>query len=247
MISDHTRMFIPDRAVFVGLGGIGSWLVEPAAFYLETVWPGFIIELVDGDTVENRNRQRQLYGDEDVMLPKVEAMKKRLINYFPASRVAWRPVYVEEHNVSEFVNDNAIVFLMPDNHRVRRIVSEAALKLTNVLVFTAGNELHDGSCHVFFKNRGVMMSRTFISRHPEAVDGQVQTYSCEDLIDRGNAQLITTNYMISASVMMALHQVVTYATVNSPDGDVQGLMPQEVYGDVNKGKLSTVGVRGMPK
>ena len=46
------------------------------------------ITLVDGDVVEENNLNRQNYTEEDLGIPKVEALKKRLLNISPKAQIS---------------------------------------------------------------------------------------------------------------------------------------------------------------
>jgi tRNA A37 threonylcarbamoyladenosine dehydratase len=51
----------PKRVVLVGAGGIGTWLAEGVVRLLEWKYPGSALIIVDGDSYEQRNLERQSF------------------------------------------------------------------------------------------------------------------------------------------------------------------------------------------
>jgi molybdopterin/thiamine biosynthesis adenylyltransferase len=229
-MSKHAGLFVPTRLVFIGIGGIGSWLVEPAIRYFGGKCKD--VSLVDGDVLEARNLGRQSFEEDSVRASKVDAMYHRLSRLFPTHRFSAHPWFVTDSNVEEYVVHGSAVFLSPDNHTVRRLVSAQAKKLENIVVFTAGNELYDGSCHVYVKMGGIELTKDFITRHPEAKDQDTQeTSGCTDLIDLGNVQLIAVNFLMAALVMLAVHQVFKFGRFKDQK-EAYVELPQEIYGSL---------------
>jgi len=224
----------PSRLVFIGVGGIGSWLVEPVLRYFSGICNTALF--VDGDHVENRNLARQSFNPSEVRSSKAECMRRRMLLMFPGHQLSAHVVFVRAANVMLIVKENDAVFLSPDNHAVRRVVSAHAQKLQNIVVFTAGNELYDGSCHVYVKAHGVALTKDFNQRHPEAVDGPAERVGCSELIDKGAIQLIAVNFMLAAMTMMAVQHVYSYGAFRTKD-EFWSEVPQEVYGDIKALKM----------
>lgn len=234
----------PRRLVFVGLGGIGSWLVEPLIRYFNR--DALSVVLVDGDHVETKNLARQSFSTNEVREYKTEGLRRRLTTLFPNAQIVARFFYVEESNVAEVIQEGDAVFVCPDNHRARNTISKEAVGKSNITVFTAGNELYDGSCHVYVKKDGVELTHDFMHRHPEAQDGPERAEGCDELIDMGEVQLITVNFMMASMVFMAVHQVYCYGNFRDKE-KVWTALPQEVYGSVVDGRVRTTLAPDMPK
>jgi len=128
----------------IGLGGIGSVLVNTISRFLnsnENLKP-ITIKLVDGDDYEYKNISRQEfynYGN------KANVKKRELSNRFQNIDYLDFQMFLDENNISEIVTENSIVFVSVDNHKTRRLVSNYAKKLNNVIVISGGNELTDGT------------------------------------------------------------------------------------------------------
>lgn len=67
-----------DYVNIVGLGGIGSYLLPPLLKTLQHSYQDSppTVNLIDGDILEEKNIDRQLYGHESIGMPKVEAIRK---------------------------------------------------------------------------------------------------------------------------------------------------------------------------
>jgi adenylyltransferase/sulfurtransferase len=128
----------------IGLGGLGT----AAAAFLTMAGVGRI-RLVDQDTVETHNLQRQiLYGIDDVRVPKVEAAARRLGTLNPQVRLEQVAENVREANVDEIVSDCDCIVDGLDNMSTRYIVNRASVKHSIPYVF-AGAIGMEGNISVF--------------------------------------------------------------------------------------------------
>jgi molybdopterin/thiamine biosynthesis adenylyltransferase len=66
--------------------------------------------LVDGDTVDAHNLNRQFYDFEDIGMPKVQALKKHLLRINPEARVHALQANLDSDNVAALVDAADIVF-----------------------------------------------------------------------------------------------------------------------------------------
>ena len=109
--------------LLVGAGGLGS----PAATYLAAAGVGRI-GLVDFDTVEASNLQRQiLYGTSDVGRPKLEAASERLEDLNPHVEVERHEVRLTSDNALDFIDDYDVVADGTDNFPTRYLVNDACV------------------------------------------------------------------------------------------------------------------------
>jgi adenylyltransferase/sulfurtransferase len=128
----------------IGLGGLGA----AAAAYLTMAGVGNI-RLVDQDTVEIRNLQRQiLYSIDDVRKPKVEAAAKRLAALNPQVRLEPIPENVRETNSDALVAHCDCIVDGLDNMATRYIVNRACVRNSIPYVF-AGAIGMEGNMSVF--------------------------------------------------------------------------------------------------
>ena len=128
----------------IGLGGLGA----TAATYLAMAGVGKI-RLVDQDTVEIHNIQRQiLYSVDDVRKPKVEAAAKRLEALNPQVRLEPIAENVRETNADDVISRCNCVVDGLDNMATRYIVNRACTRDSIPYVF-AGAIGMEGNLSVF--------------------------------------------------------------------------------------------------
>lgn len=131
-------------AAIVGLGGLGA----VAAAYLTMAGVGRI-RLIDQDTVETHNLQRQvLYGVDDVRTPKVEAAVRRLKSLNPQVHLVPIAENVRETNVDDIVSDCDCIVDGLDNMATRYIINRASVRHSIPYIF-AGAIGMEGNLSVF--------------------------------------------------------------------------------------------------
>lgn len=92
------------RLLFAGCG-LGSGPVICAA---RTGFQDFV--LIDGDTVDAHNLNRQFFDFEDVGMPKVEALKKHILRINPEAKVEAHVAMLDKNNAAELVSAVDIIF-----------------------------------------------------------------------------------------------------------------------------------------
>ncbi|MFO0744077.1 MAG: HesA/MoeB/ThiF family protein [Myxococcota bacterium] len=111
-----------DSIVVVGAGGLGC----PVALGL--VEAGHAIRLVDDDTVELSNLQRQvLYGVPDLGRPKVEVARERLLERFPDAAIATARARLDWASADELLGGARLVVDATDDPTARFVVNDWAL------------------------------------------------------------------------------------------------------------------------
>jgi molybdopterin/thiamine biosynthesis adenylyltransferase len=193
----------------IGLGGIGSVLVNTISRFLnsnENLKP-ITIKLVDGDDYEYKNISRQEfynYGN------KANVKKRELSNRFQNIDYLDFQMFLDENNISEIVTENSIVFVSVDNHKTRRLVSNYAKKLNNVIVISGGNELTDGNIQIFIRKGGENVTPSLTDYHPEIenpLDKSPDEMSCEEL-SHAEPQLYFTNFMVAGHMCSAFYNII---------------------------------------
>ncbi len=194
------------RAVLIGLGGIGSHLAEPLCrtlvFSKKEQAPKRIL-LIDGDTYEEKNRERQRCN---VLVNKADATREALGPLFPELRLEAKPRFVDKENIFLFIRKGDAVFLAVDNHATRNLVSSHVGTLTDVLLISGGNETYDGNIQVYERRNGKDVSPPLSFLHPEIEspkDKNPADLACGELVAQGNVQLLTTNLTIASLMLNA--------------------------------------------
>lgn len=137
------------RVIIFGVGGVGSWAAEAL------IRTGLThLTLVDGDTVQASNINRQLPATrETIGMPKVEALKARLLTINPEAQISTVPemmndAWLQANGLSEYdyvidaidsVNDKVDLILYATRVRGLKIFSSmgAALRFDPTQVTTA--------------------------------------------------------------------------------------------------------------
>ena len=131
--------------VIVGVGGLGT----PAAAYLTAVGVGKV-GLVDGDTVEMQNLQRQfLFRETDIGRKKVEVAAEGLRRINPSVEVVAHDRKLDSGNALEVIRKYEVVIDATDNLPSRYLVNDACVLLGKPDVYASALGF-DGQASVFF-------------------------------------------------------------------------------------------------
>jgi molybdopterin/thiamine biosynthesis adenylyltransferase len=190
----------------VGAGGTGSLVYPPLLRYLDSYHTNrgenFIVAVIDGDHLEKKNLQRQMFHGQFIDENKADALVK--IYGGPESRPI--PEYLTEDNLEQRVMDGDIVLIAADNYDVRARLERRALDLDNIVLLNGGNEKTDGSLQIFIRKDGQNVTPPLSFQHPEILKPSPHDPSKLDCMTRaqvpGGEQTIIAN-MASASWLMA--------------------------------------------
>lgn len=189
------------RITIIGIGGIGSHLADWIACYLDNLQGEHTLTLVDGDVFEDRNRERQSF---EALGNKAQSVGETLAKRY--ARVAIHAVaeYLTPENADFILLEGEVVFLCVDNHRTRKLASDAAGQLNEIVLISGGNELVDGNAQVYLRRNGVDVKPPLTMYHPEIAfpaDKAPYEKNCEELARAGEPQILFTN--LTAGVLMA--------------------------------------------
>jgi molybdopterin/thiamine biosynthesis adenylyltransferase len=194
------------RVVIIGLGGIGSWVVQALCPFLQFSQDSWTLVLVDGDEYEEKNRARQAFDDLGLKADVQTAWVARKYN-----RVRVQPIaqYLSSDGaedtvpVSSAIQSGDIIFSCLDNHRTRKMVSDHCTNLRDVVLVSGGNEYTDGNVQVFVRRQGQDSTCRLEKYHPELAsprDKAPYEMSCEEL-SASSPQLIFAN-LTAATLML---------------------------------------------
>ena len=137
------------HALVIGVGGLGS----PAAFYLASAGIGKIT-LVDNDTVDLTNLQRQiLHTTERVGQPKAQSGKQTLAQINPEIEVVALDERIAGERLAELVKQASVVLDCTDNFATRHAINRACVEHKVPLVSGAAIRF-DGQISVFDSRYG---------------------------------------------------------------------------------------------
>ena len=142
------RKLLAAHALIIGAGGLGS----PAAYYLASAGVGKIT-LVDNDTVDLTNLQRQiLHTTERVGQPKAQSGKQTLTQINPDIEIVALTERAQDERLSELVRGATVVLDCSDNFATRHAVNQACVAGKVPLVSGAAIQF-DGQISVFDPRR----------------------------------------------------------------------------------------------
>lgn len=232
----------PKRFILVGAGGIGTWLAAGLVRLLEWKFPGSALIIVDGDTYEEKNKERQ---DFTKLGNKAVVKATELVPQFPKTTIIpvakwvvaddYSGVTDEESpkiTASQLIREDDVVFAVVDNFAARKIIFDAAAKLNNIDVFTGGND-DDlfGSIYHYQKRDGYEVTVHPAEFHPEyhnPPDKNPGELSCQERSEiSGGTQLLATNMAVSAYILGRVQK--TIVSNQSPE-------ETEIFFDLGLGK-----------
>jgi molybdopterin/thiamine biosynthesis adenylyltransferase/rhodanese-related sulfurtransferase len=128
---DGQRRLKASSVLMIGTGGLGS----PAALYLAAAGVGRI-GLIDPDTVDRSNLQRQiLHGESWVGKPKLESAAARLREINPHVELELHPVRFTPENAMDLVSRYDVVLDGCDNFPTRFLSNDACFQLKKPCVY----------------------------------------------------------------------------------------------------------------
>lgn len=127
------RKLLDSRMLLVGLGGLNS----PVAMYLAAAGVG-TLGLVDFDTVERSNLQRQvLHGESRLGESKTESARQRIRDINPAVTTVVEDRKVTPENAQDLVEDWDIVIDGTDSFESRYALNTACVQTSKPLIYGA--------------------------------------------------------------------------------------------------------------
>lgn len=207
-----------DLIVIVGVGGIGSNLFQKLARYAPI---NYNILLVDGDTVEAKNIERQCFTKNDIGKNKAECLAHKANNQL-LNRFKHYPYYLETKNMDKLAKQfesiiprqhgKTIIFGCVDNHPTRKalehILSENEVMLNREWLYIDGaNERYTGdvvSCRNSYINYKLKISGAFRSAYDYNVmidASNDPNNSCQELLSQGDIQTLIANDKVAVLML----------------------------------------------
>jgi hypothetical protein len=205
---------LPDecRIKVLGLGGIGCIVLQYLAIFLKSLARPVRLVLIDGDKFEAKNSQRMMFG---TMGNKAEVKAAETVAWLGASEVAVAavPQFVTEENLTQLIKEGDYVFLCVDNHPTRKLVSDHCSSLTEVALFSGGNDGVElprergtyGNVQVHIRQRGADLTVPLTRFHPEIAKpkGKLPTETNCAQLAQSSPQILFTNLAVASAMLNA--------------------------------------------
>lgn len=184
--------------IIVGAGGIGSALFQDLCRFLPHTLD---IHLMDGDTVEGRNIQRQHFSRKDLGRNKAEALAEKASVAVGLDRVYYHPTYLTSVDqlarIARAGYKTGVLVGCVDNHPARRVMEEFVRSSGGPLYYVdCANDERHGEAVAVFVDKAVRYGQ-FRSEFDPAVltdsTGDPTQRSCTEQLDAGNIQTLYTN------------------------------------------------------
>ena len=151
------KKIIKSKVLIIGMGGLGC----PVAEFLTRAGVGSL-GIVDYDTVALSNIHRQcLYDNRDIKKLKVYAIKKKINQINPDTKVICYNVKINKKNFSKIIKNYDYIVDGSDNFKTKFLINDFCLKLKKFLV-TGAISKFDGHIFTFnFKDKKTPCLRCF--------------------------------------------------------------------------------------
>ena len=200
----------------IGAGGVGSWLL-PALVKLAK--PQDNIYLWDGDTLEPKNMDRQLFSPSDIGSNKAEALMRKYAQEAACSLYAKNEYFIcSKVDLSDYDKDEVVLFGCADNHPSRAEILYVCDR--------------DGVC-------SIIGDRTASPVHADGCTGEAQ---------KETPQLVLANMWAAAHMLHLLWYHVLGGIAESLPEDMKEHMPMlsrnsaYMFETVKKGMLEEKGM-----
>lgn len=132
------------HVVIIGIGGLGS----PAALYLAASGVG-TLTIVDFDTVDNSNLQRQIiHHTDNIGTSKVTSAKETLLAINPETTIHCIDKKLAQDELESLISDVSCVIDATDNFNTRFLINNACISQKTALISAAAIQ-YEGQISVF--------------------------------------------------------------------------------------------------
>lgn len=224
--------------VLIGAGGTGSLLFDPLIRYLTAHHRNrednnFILAIIDGDEVEPKNLDRQLFAGNFVGENKANA----LVAQYEHDALRAIPEFLGDDNVTTRINDGDTVLIAADNFDVRARIQAHALTLQNITVINGGNERSDGSLQVWIRRDGLNITPPLSFMHDEIL--RPSPHDPSKLNCQQRAELPGGEQTIVANMMSATQMLNAVRHLHEWEDEKRELRWHEVFFDLETGNAKS--------
>jgi hypothetical protein len=200
------------RIVLIGLGGVGSLVLEFLALFLHSLRIDLRLVVVDGDDFQSTNISRMSFRS---LGNKAEVKAAETLSALGHCDITIVPIpeYFTSQNAANIIRNGDYVFLCVDNHASRKLVSDHCLTLSDVALFSGGNEGVDpphergtfGNVQIALRQAGNNSTVPITHYHFEIAHPQGKSpadLSCGELA-LSTPQILFTNLAVASAMLNA--------------------------------------------
>lgn len=152
--------------VIIGIGGVGSQVAFNMSQWNTYAKAFNRIYMIDGDTVEPKNLERQKFGDQDLGLNKAEAVHAQIVNAGFVSddcEFVIIPEYINSAKLHELIDTSGEIHLVSavDNDKTKAEINDWYNRVPNIVGWMAGNEYSDGTVAACVRRDGKPLTPDF--------------------------------------------------------------------------------------
>lgn len=192
MLDKNTRYHM----IVVGTGGTGTTFLRDIGRYINNKklsaiggCPIVKVSLIDGDIVEDKNLERQIFYKRQVGMNKAVAMEQMLHRSYPSVPMqAYGDYLTDLEQIEKIVSTEAnavpLIIGCVDNHACRILLEEYFSKVSDCIYFDSGNEYCTGEVVMAFKIGNKVLSPVKSVWFPDIKEGDlrpVTEISCSEL------------------------------------------------------------------
>lgn len=213
----------------IGIGGVGSFLAPTLCLLVGKE----NITLIDGDTLETKNLNRQLFEEKHIGTNKAEALAEKY-------GCGFIPEWYSESLMSHGPDDWLIGVV--DNHIARKSILDCADRY-GCKAILAANEVHSSEAYVYLPSwKDTRLDPRIMYpeiRTDHSNDPRAASIGCTGEAQRANVQLVTANFMAAA---LASHLYVVWA-MEAPTMEVEAIphLPHKLVQNLSKNETHKVG------
>lgn len=195
--------------LIIGAGGIGYHLAEPLVRFLNfELGNNAKVYVVDGDTIEDRNLERQ-HTAGNTGRNKAEVLAENInARIRPTNSVSYIPHFISPTTINdahfkEVLQDGVTFFVCVDNNATRVLVENLVARLPNATMISGGNDFYKGQAQLYVRKNGKNETPTPSDVNPEILELE-DTFPDEvgcDVAVVSEPQLIFANNSVACSML----------------------------------------------
>ena len=135
-----------NNIIIIGCGGVTSWLIAPLVKLLNGCEHQPNLVLVDGDTIEERNLERQWFGEDDIGKNKASAMHEKNMASYEGVTTPLEQYFTDGAQMP--VSGMSLFLGCADNHAARRAILSTVDREGGWAII-AGNEYTESEAYYY--------------------------------------------------------------------------------------------------